>query len=354
MHFVFIESFDLKSWNGETSRKNRGVSGSHSSPMYLAEGLASIGHRVDFISINNNFIETNYLNVNYINFNNYNNSSCDYIITSHKLDDLIILDKIHNYNKIIIILHNDLCCFNRFFDINKDKIILSYINNFGKINIENVQPFLKDYQSFILPNSIDVNDFLPIDIYNKENNFVFFACIERGYKMTCEILKHIDNFNLISNTYYEPFQHIMNNNKKLINSSKYEIFKQLSKSKYFVYPLINLENNCIHYDTFGYIVLEALLNGVVVIAPKIKVYEELYGDAICYIDTSGIIPEEDLLYWKKYNANFGYPLLDKYVQQIRELENNEDLRMNYIEKGLNLRNFYDNKNIAQNLISILF
>jgi hypothetical protein len=59
MHFVFVESFDLKSWNGETSRKERGVSGSHSSPMYLAEGLSSLGHRVDFVSINNNFIETN-------------------------------------------------------------------------------------------------------------------------------------------------------------------------------------------------------------------------------------------------------------------------------------------------------
>lgn len=351
MHFVFVESFDIKSWNGETARKERGVSGSHSSPMYLAEGLSLQGNHIDFISINNNFIETNYLGVNYINYNNYNNCQCDFIIISNNLIDLTILDKIKNYNKIIIILHNDLCFLNnRFFDINKDKILLSYINNFGKINIENVQPFLKDYTSFILPNSIDTNDLLSIENQNKENSFVFFACIERGFRMSCEVVNRIPNFNIYSSTYYEPFQHLMDNNKSLNNSSKSEVFRHLVKSKYFVYPLINLDNNCIHYDTFGYVVLEALLHGVIVIAPKIKVYEELYGDAICYIETGGIIPEDDLSYWKKHNHNFGYPLLDKYVQKVLELENDYNLRMSYIEKGLKLKEKFCNKKVSLNLL----
>lgn len=356
MFFAFVESFDLKSWNGETARKERGVSGSHYSPMYLAEGLSLQGNHVDFISLNNNFIETNYMGVNYINYENYNNCQCDFIIISNNLNDLTILDKIKNYNKIIILLHNDLYCLNnRFFNMNKDKILLSYINNYSKIDIENFQPFLKDYSSFILPNSIDTNDLLSFDIQHKENSFVFFACIDRGFKMSCEVANRIQNFNIYSSTYYKPYQHLMDINKSLKNSSKSEVFRHLVKSKYFVYPLINLDNNCIHYDTFGYVILEALLHGVIVIAPKIKVYEELYGDAICYLDTDGIIPQDELLYWKKYNYNhnFGYPLLDKYVQKIIELENDSHLSMSFIEKGLNLKYTYCNKLISNNLLSIL-
>ena len=39
MKFIFTESFPLI-WNGYTARNNKGISGSHTVSMYLAEGLA--------------------------------------------------------------------------------------------------------------------------------------------------------------------------------------------------------------------------------------------------------------------------------------------------------------------------
>jgi glycosyltransferase involved in cell wall biosynthesis len=171
--------------------------------------------------------------------------------------------------------------------------------------------------------------------------------------MAIEIVNKLDNFVLYANTYAEENRALTNSHNKVIQTtgfSKYDIFNYLVNSKYFVYPLINLDNNCIHYDTFGYVVLEALLHGVVVIAPKIKVYEELYGDAICYIDTEGIIPEEDLLYWKKANPNFGFPIMDRYLEKIRLLESSEKLRKHYIEKGIEVCKKYSNIDIANILL----
>ena len=40
MKFIFTESFPLI-WNGYTARNNKGISGSHTVSMYLAEGLAN-------------------------------------------------------------------------------------------------------------------------------------------------------------------------------------------------------------------------------------------------------------------------------------------------------------------------
>jgi glycosyltransferase involved in cell wall biosynthesis len=163
----------------------------------------------------------------------------------------------------------------------------------------------------MLYNSIDLND-LPFDSHEladshlsiqtlkEKTNLCYFACIERGFKMALEISNQL-NYKLYTNTYYQPFQYLLKQNNCIMaeNSAKHTIFNYLKKSKYFVYPLINLDNGVIHYDTFAYVVLEALLMGVVVIAPKIGVYEELYGDAVCYIQTDDIIPKEDLLNWKK-------------------------------------------------------
>jgi hypothetical protein len=352
MKFVFPESINISKWNGEDARNHNGISGTHTAIMYLAEGLASLGHEVYIVGIFNNLIETTYLNVNYINYDNFNHDSCDFIITTYYLKDLNILDKIRSFNKIIILFNNDLCFYDRLFTIDKNKIILAYLNNFGKINIENLQPFLKQYKSILLPNSFNINDIKDVNISEKENSFVFFACMNRGFKLACEVYKKINNFNFYSSTY--PNKNLNKNlNNNIANTSKNEIFKYLVKSKYFVYPLINLDNNCIHYDTFAYVVLEALLHGVIVIAPKMKVYEEIYGDAVCYINTDGIIPTEDLLYWKKINYNFGYPLIDKYVEKIQMLENDEELRNSYIQKGLALKDKYSNKIIANNLINLI-
>jgi hypothetical protein len=356
MKFIFIESFNIKDWNGEIARKVKGISGSHSASMYLSEGLANLGHDVYFISINNNLVETTYMGVKYINYCNFSDTICDYIVTTYHLHDFYIFDKLTEFKKIIVLMNNDLCFHEHVFNIDKEHIIIGYLNEFGKINIENIQPFLKDYENIILPNCINLDDIKDVDINNKENSFCFFACVERGLKMAIEVLNKVDNFKLYTNTYADENRHKIESTDKIIKTngfSKYDIFDCLIKSKYFVYPLINLDNNYIHYDTFAYVVLEAILHGVVVIVPKIAVFEQLYGDALCYVETDGIVCNDNLLYWRKYDSNFGYPLLDKYVEKIKILEGNDELRNDYIQKGLLIGKKYSHKIVSKQLLDYL-
>lgn len=366
MKFILVDSFDLV-WNGKTSRYDNGVSGSHNAPMYLAEALAREKHEVEIVSTKNNIIEEVYLNVKYTNFKNFQRTSCDYIISTNFMITLDILDKITSYNKLLILSQNELAHFGKMLNIPNDKIIMCYISEYAKRNIISIQPFLMNYKSMLLYNSIDLNDLPSFDVSEKDNNLCYFACIERGFKLTVEILKKINDmsaetkYTLYTNTYYQPYRHLMNQNNDSVviveNSAKYTIFDYLKKSKYFVYPLINLDTNLVHYDTFGYVVLEALLMGVIVIAPKIGVYEELYGDAVCYIETDDIIPKEDLLNWHnthyKFNSNFGYPVMDRYVEKIKLLENDENLRNSYIEKGMALKEKFSHINIGKQLIDFL-
>lgn len=360
MKFIFIDPFNIK-WNGNIARNKNGISGSHNALMYLAEGIAKhSNNNVEIVSITNNIIEDTYLNVKYTNFDNFLSTSCNYIITVHDLCSLSFLNKIHNYNKIIILTQNDLVNYNELLNIDKTKVIIAYISEFAKINILNVQPVLNKFDHILLYNSICLNDIpTTININEKTNTLCFFACVDRGYNMVIEILNKLENYNLISNTYDDNYKHLFiketnNNNIVVVNdSSKYNILRCVLKSKYFIYPLINLNTNNIHYDTFAYVVLESLLNGTIVIAPKIKVFEELYGDAVCYIDTDDIIPIEDLLYWRKENSNFGYPILNRYVEKIKLLDENEDLRNEYINKGLLLTNKFCNIKISNIFLDIL-
>ena len=264
MKIIFVDSFDLI-WNGKSARFEKGISGSHNAHLYLAEGLAKCENcYVEIVSTKNNLIEETYLGVKYTNIVNFTQTECDYIIIMNYLHSLSILDKITSYNKIIILMHNDLFGdFHRFFNIDKTKIIIGYISEFAKTNILLVQPFLNDYNNILLYNSFDDNDIINInfDINSKENTLCYFPCIERGYKMVIEILNQLDNYKLLLQTYNNIETYNLTTNKNSIivieNSAKYTILENVSKSKYFVYPLINLDNNMIHYDTFGYVVLEA-------------------------------------------------------------------------------------------------
>lgn len=363
MKFILVDSFDLV-WNGKTARYNQGVSGSHNAPMYLAEALAK-SHDVEIVSTNNNIVQDTHLNVKYTNFKNFQPTSCDYIISTNFLTTLDILDKITSYNKLLILTHNELFRYGKLLSIDKQKIIICYVSLFARRNILNLQPFLVDYTSMVLYNSIDLNDVIKCSStdLSEKNNLCYFACFDRGYRMTVEILKKLNldkDYKLYTNTYYEPCRQLMEDSNSIIieNSSKVTVFNYLKKSKYFVYPLINLDNGAVHYDTFAYVVLEALLMGVVVITPKIEVYQELYGDAVCYIDTDDVIAKEDLLNWKtnpyyKVNHKFGYPILDKYVDKIKELDNNDELRNSYIQKGLLVGAKFSNIRIAEQLTSCL-
>jgi glycosyltransferase involved in cell wall biosynthesis len=349
--------------------------------MYLAEALAKLDHDVTVINTSfvtrhlpkyntilykihylKHIIPETYNNVKYINYDKFESTNCDYIITTYNTDDLEILKKINNYKKMIVIMNNPLCGSNmyKFQSLDKTKILIAFISNYSKDNILlNNDKFLKEYQHILLHNSIDNNDIKLIT--KKENSFIFFACIERGFEMSNEIIKKFDNtskFKIYTNTYADIPKSLLNINNNIItpDTSKNTIFEYCAKSKYFLYPLIDLETNNIHCDTFAYVVLEALLSGVVVIAPKMKLFEELYGNAICYIDTCNIISnkylESEYVNGVRCNKHpeFGYPVINKYVEKLNLLEQNNELYNSYVEKGLLLKEKYSHVNIVNTLL----
>ena len=380
MKFIFVESFRLN-WNGYTARFINGISGTHNTVMYLAEALAKLNHDVTVINTShiirhipkyNTILKSIYFkkyiipkiynNVKYINYDEFEKTDCDYIITTYNTDDIIILNKINNYKKIIVIMNNPLCGGNikKFESLNKTKILIAFISNYSKDNILlNNNQFLKEYKHILLYNSIDNNDIKPI--VEKENTFIFFACYERGFKMSNEIIKTFDianKFKIYTNTYADIPKTLFNINNNIIitpDTSKNTIFEYCAKSKYFLYPLINLETNNIHCDTFAYVVLEALLHGVVVIAPKLELFSELYGDAICYVDSESILKEDELKYtdFNMNNKNFGYPLLNKYIEKLNLLESNNELYNSYVVKGQLLKEKFSNINIVKNMLGLI-
>jgi FkbM family methyltransferase len=358
MKFVFVETLPLPRWNGTESRITRGVSGTHAAIINLAEALVMQNHSCIVVSTTNNIKEDICNGVHYLNIEHFEEQSCDYVIATNYINEMVILNKITNYKKVIFILHNELANlvlsyeYSPFTNIPRNKVLLAYISENSKMNILKMQPFLGDYDNMLLYNSISDNDIHPFHREEKLNHIVFFACIERGLKYTMDIVRQLPNFKLITKTYDEfTWQQFEPTEQTVIlqESSKNAVMRELCKAKYFIYPLLNKDYHIIHYDTFGYVILEALMHGVVVIVPRMAVYYELFGDALCYIDSEGIIDPNDFVYWERghQKLNFGYIVFQKYLDRINELENNVDLRNEFINKGLKLREKFLNTNISK-------
>jgi len=361
MKFLFTESFGISGWNGEKARTSQGISGSHTAAMYLAEALVLQNQHVDFVSMRNQIESAKYKGVQYQNYRDFQGGEYDFLITTHNLNDLQILSKATIQQNILLVMHNELYnddphspnTFAPLYDMvnsNPNKVILAFISETSKRLILQIQPFLAQYRSILLPNSLDIEELVPFQpTGEKQNQFVFFANRDRGFEMARRITESFPEFQLVSGTY---------GNNEPTAKSKTEIYRALSTAKYFVYPLVNLSDNIytnhyVHYDTFGYVILEALCHGVVVITPRMAVYEELFGDALCYVNTEGIIEPHYLQEWRQHHGNFGEPLFPRYVAKISELESSPELRQTYIQRGLQLRCQYSHQNVANRLMRIL-
>lgn len=425
MKIVFVESFLNKEWNGYTARYIEGVSGTHSTIFYLAEAIAKQKHEVTVIQQHAIF-EPKWVNGVYYQCMEYlpeeDNTQYDVIVFTFKLEDTNIFNKIKNYKKVGFIMNcTELSKFTyssyaknwwfynspkfsvssiqqgqyvhhtNFYDlIDREKLNILYVSENSKLNTFFINRRIESVRHHLLYNSIDIKDFTnkegnlyTISNDKKENNFVFFACIERGYNIVFEVAKRFQGkFNVVASN-YDNKKYILKNevssNPNIStdcscesidgitilhpkNSSKQELFKWNRRSKYFIYPCFNSEHNYIHYDTFAYVVLEALLCGTIVIAPKMRVFEELYGDAIYYINTDGIINQPDLenshwwdsktnMIWDKVFSNISNVLVDKYVEAVKHLENDPNLRDTYIQRGFSLKDKFSNTLIANSFLN---
>ena len=354
---LFIETLHLKGWNGYTARYKKGISGTHSASMYLAEALVEKGFHVDFVSPN--IINIKHLGVNYINFewNNGIDKVYDYVFITNNMLDLQLLNKVVHYKKLFIVMHNPLLQAElvNLFSLEKEKTVFAFLSPSSKKAICLQQPSLNNYQSMYLYNSIEIADLQPIN--QKENAFVFFACSDRGYSIAASVADAFPTFKLYSNTYANELKYLLR--EHTTDSSKVEMFKCLAKSKYFVYPLINLEKGCIHYDCAPYVILEALLHGVIVITVRNSVFEELYGDAVCYIESDDLFSMDCFKTWsnkieiKMEFKDFINGYTERFIDKVIELEGDIDLQNKYIQRGLALKERYSNKTIATQLINYI-
>ena len=101
--YILYEPYhNVFNYNGYEMRNNIGISGIHTSMIYLAEGLVkNKNNEVIVVSLHDKLIETTYNNVKYINFCNLNNIDCNFLIHTPDID-VRILTKV-NANKHIIL-----------------------------------------------------------------------------------------------------------------------------------------------------------------------------------------------------------------------------------------------------------
>jgi hypothetical protein len=141
MKFIFVESLPLPNWNGTEARNTRGVSGTHTAIINLAEALVIQNHSCIVVSISNNIKEEICNGVQYLNVDNFTEQSCDYFIATNHINEMVILNKIKNYKKGIFVLHNELLNvvesddFSPFTNIPRNKILLTFISENSKMNI---------------------------------------------------------------------------------------------------------------------------------------------------------------------------------------------------------------------------
>jgi glycosyltransferase involved in cell wall biosynthesis len=351
---LFVETLHLKGWNGYTARYSKGISGTHSASMYLAEEFAARGFQVDFASPN--VLAVPHLDVNYINVDEADvDIVYDMVFMTNNLLDLQIINKVIHYKNLFILMNNPLINpqLINLFKIERRKVVVAYVSQASKEAICLQNPLLNNLDSMLLYNSINVKDLAPIS--QKEDAFVFFACSDRGYRVAEKVADAFPTFKLYSNTYANELKYLLREQTK--NSGKNEVFKCLAKSKYFVYPLVNTEKGCMHYDTFAYVILEALLHGVIVISVRNPVFKELYGDAICYVEMDDIMSFDCFKTWSssiKTSVDFSMFLsvyTGRFIEKIKMLEQNEPLRFNYIRKGLALRDTFSSQAIFSKLLN---
>lgn len=121
-------------------------------------------------------------------------------------------------------------------------------------------------------------------VVREPHSFVFHATHERGGDVACRVHHRIGaggGFNLASYDTNDKGHHRAPNDT-LVNfhgsMSKRGLAKLLWGSDYFVYPLV-LPDTRVHHDTYGCVVLEALVCGVLVVTWDVACMRSVYGES---------------------------------------------------------------------------
>lgn len=290
-----------KLWNGEIIRTGGvGVSGTEQSFVILGEELASVGNEVSIISPTC-LPNTTYKGVQYNQLDILNKISNTVDILILQTDNRYFMDiQWVNLKKIIFWYHSQrfipvemLQAFSRMYP--NCEIICNTMTKYGYNYMKTSTPYVEAYTSEVFqsynPFMLDV---FKDDIKQKEkNSFMFHAGFDRGGNVAYDVFSKVNLPN--KKMYICGYDTLrLNNNLSditFLNSlDKSTLFSYLSKSEYFIYPLVAPQGNStgnppnyVHKDTFGCVIAEALANEVIVITYPVGAVKEIWGDHIIYI-----------------------------------------------------------------------
>lgn len=413
MQVVFVENYP-KVWNGFTVRYIKGESGTHASIHYLAEGIVNsethLGvspNTATVVSLSDHILEdANYRGVRYCNYSTLQKYDeylpCDALVIPYDFRDLKIWSHLrtHPRTQIFMIMHCRLetSHLNVFLETPnaRPEWLPSTVDFVGdllpRVNIVYLcfagsrdelpnHPILKRerLRFLAIPNCMDMGD----AIYRHEEHerwllvrkkqLCFFACRERGLKHAVDVLDLLkdEEFTLVTSTYDENPSSMFSQEhldevcrhprvRMMRGAARIDIFRELTRSKYFVYPLVS-PGLIAHRDMCPYVIIEALAHGVVVIAPPTAVFLELFEDALYYIKVDDVLHPGQLTYEYRWNmpglreldANYGHPqLLQRYADAVHELETNYGLYKKYVDRGMEIVQRFDSANIAKLFLSV--
>jgi glycosyltransferase involved in cell wall biosynthesis len=289
----FIGSCDDRSgeWNGEIIRTGGvGVSGSDTSFILMAEFFALKGHNVSLVA--SSCKENTKVN------------NVTYLKTPCKYTDILVIppsDEFLNYEwenikTLIIWCHMQHTFSQESFNkiIKKfptSKIVVNYMNQFTKRATNIYSPhtgyFIND--EFFAPNPL-LDNLLSNQIIKIPNSFIFNTSFRRGGEVMLNIFNKLpyENKSLVLCSSYKDELKDLNNqsNIKILNSlDKKTLYENLSRSEYFIYPLVAPLNQGanLHKDTFCCAIAEALANEVIVLTFPVGGLPELYENTLIYL-----------------------------------------------------------------------
>ena len=205
------------------------------------------------------------------------------------------------------------------------------------------------------PLMMDVINDKTIDFENNRDlSFVWHACWERGGHLAKRVFDSVNGVRFMIMDYYGKSEMPTVSDNKIItlcSADKKTVVDVLSKTGYFVYPLV-LPNGSVHKDTFACCVAEAIALGVIVLTWPIAALPELYpeGNGIVYLPFPRNANVSGLL------SSFGFndmslnsqEAVDIISKKIKELEDDVERKKELRRRGIDwARSKYNAKTICE-------
>jgi len=136
--------------------------------------------------------------------------------------------------------------------------------------------------------------------------------------------------------------------------SKEALLRELLGSSFFVYGLASVRG-IVHYDTFANAVAEALVAGVLVLAPPIAALPSVFGEAVMWVTPPGGIPAKAQSAYKPLHVPQLYDdtMIDRYVDAIEHLRANSTRRAQMQRYAQRLVRRYSAERVTVNLYELL-